>query len=148
MYSACLLVTSPVFKTPCHSHARLAFHGMQNAQVFHDLDVSKAQTRFDEDRDRILEQIESTRGMQQMTHDLKDALVKVRVGLGRVVPAIAAALIPSLHLACGCHMESARDEKRLDAAALEARPRSPPRTRTYVAHLPSPRTERDGRGAA
>ena len=56
---------------------------MQNAQVFNDLDVSQAKAMIIEDRDRILDQIESTSGMQQMTHDLKDALVKVR---GRWAP--------------------------------------------------------------
>jgi hypothetical protein len=80
---------------------------MQTAQVFNDLDVSQAQATIAADRDRILKDIQDTRGMQQMTHDLKDALVKVRGGIGsysrsyRRADAIAA---------CSCHVESARDD--------------------------------------
>jgi hypothetical protein len=46
--------------------------------VFNELNVSKAQAARTEDLDRILNSIRGTHGVMQMTHDLKDALVKVR----------------------------------------------------------------------
>ena len=57
---------------------RLLAYGLKWAalqRVFINLDVSKAEATVPEDKDRILQEIDSSLGLLSMTHQLKDALV-------------------------------------------------------------------------